>query len=156
MIQEIIVKGILKFADKSMGVDTNLFPKVNSNMVTPDLSKLTRPRAKVDVGKTSIVHVENNYGKAPARTVHDLKMSHEDKHEVELVKKADLSTKTDLSKKITDELLDEIREQQIELINRGLCPKCKVVTHSEGSTSNKRPRNQSPRPPSPPRRLVHN
>ena len=75
---------------------------------------------------------------------------------VELVPQTDLSTKIELSKKTTDELLDEIREQQIELIKRGLCPKCKVVTRPKKNTSSKRPRNQPLRSPSPLRRPVHN
>ena len=52
------------------------------------------------------MHVENKYGKAPVRTIHDLNRSHEDKKKVELVNQADLSIKTDLSKKTIDELLD--------------------------------------------------
>ena len=88
MIQESIDKG--KFANKSMGVDTNLFPEVSSNMVTPDLSKLTRPRAKVDVAQTSNMHVEKKCGKALARTIYNLKRSPEDNQKVESVKKTDL------------------------------------------------------------------
>ena len=61
-----------------------------------------------------------------------------------------------MSEKTTDELLDKIREQQIELINRGLCPKCKAVTRPEKTTPNKRPKDFPPRPPSPPRRPIHN
>ena len=46
VIQESIDKGILKFANKPIGVDTNPFPEVSSNMVTPNLSKLTKPSQK--------------------------------------------------------------------------------------------------------------
>ena len=83
----------------------------------PDLSKLTRPRTKVDLGQRSEMPKEIKYGKAPAKTIHDLKKNHEDKQHNELV------IETDLSKKTTNELLDEIKEQQIELIKRGLYPK---------------------------------
>ena len=44
-----IDKGILKFVDKPIGVDTNPFPEVSLNIVTPDLSKLTGPRSNVDL-----------------------------------------------------------------------------------------------------------
>ena len=77
MIQESIDKGILKFSNKPMGVDTNSFLEVSSSIVTPDLSKLTKPRPKLDVGQTINMHIENKYGKAQARTIHDLMMSHE-------------------------------------------------------------------------------
>ena len=50
VIKESIDKGLLKFAEKQMEVDTNPFPEVSSNMVMPDLSKLTKPRQKIDVG----------------------------------------------------------------------------------------------------------
>ena len=53
---------------------------------------------------------ENKYGNAPAKTLHDLKKNHEDKQQKDSVNKIDLSIKTNLSKKATDELLDEIRE----------------------------------------------
>ena len=85
-----------------------------------------------------------------------LKEEFEDKQKVESVYQANLLNKSDLSKKTIDELLDEIREQQIKLIKRGLCPKCKVITQPEGSTSSKRPRNQPLKPPSPPWRPIHN
>ena len=79
MIQESIDEGILKFADKLMAVDTNPFPEVSSNMVILDLSKLMKPRPKVDVGQTSNMLVENKYGKGLVRTIYDLERSHEDK-----------------------------------------------------------------------------
>ena len=85
MIQESIEKGILKFADKPIGVDTNPFLEVSSNMVTPDLSKLTKPRPKVDLGQISKVFTKNKYEKVQAKTIHDLKRSQDDKHEVESV-----------------------------------------------------------------------
>ena len=81
------------------------------------------------------MQAENNYEKAPIKTIHDLKMSHEDKQKVESV---NTSTKNDLSKKTTNKLLDEIKEQQIKLIKRDLCPKYKAVTWHEGSSSSKR------------------
>ena len=62
-----------------MGVDTNSFPEVSSNIVTPDFSKLTKPRTKVDIGKTSKVVTKNNYRKAPGKTIHDLKKNYDDK-----------------------------------------------------------------------------
>ena len=133
-----------------MGVDTNLFPKVSSNMVTPDLSKLTKPQPKVDIGQTSKVVTKNKYRKAPTKTIHDLKRSYDNKQKVKSFNQADLLTKDNLSKKTTDELLDEIREQQIEFFKRGLCLKCKAITQPEGSLSSKRPRDQPPRPPSAP------
>ena len=39
----------MKSIDKPIGVDTNPFPEVSLKMVTPDLSKLTGPRSKVDL-----------------------------------------------------------------------------------------------------------
>ena len=99
-----------------MVVDTNPFPEVSSNMVTLDLSKLTKSRSKIEVGQTNNILAKNKYGKGPARTIHDQKMSHEDKQKAESVSQTDLSAKIDLSKKMIDELLDEIKEQQIELI----------------------------------------
>ena len=74
----------------------------------------------------------------------------------ESVSQTDLPTRVDISEKTTDQLLDEIREQQIELIKRGLCPKCKAVTRPEKITPNKRQRDLPPRPPSPPRRPIQN
>ena len=87
------------------------------------------------------------------KTIHDLKRSHENKQKVESV---NTLTKNYLSKKATDESLNEIREQQIELIEWGLCLKCKAVTRHEGSSLSKRLRSQPPKPPRPPRRPVHN
>ena len=55
VIQECIDKGLLKFVDKPMGVDCNLFLEVSSNMVTLDLSKLIGPRKEVEVEKSSNV-----------------------------------------------------------------------------------------------------
>ena len=141
-----------------MAVDTNPFPEVSSNMVIPDLSKLSKPRQKTDMGQSSNPQKEplgeNKYGGAPARNIYDLKKIQAEK-KGESVLQTDLPTRVDLSAKTTDELLDEIREQQIELIKRGLCPKCKAVTRPEKSTPNKRPR-LPPRPPSPPRRPIQN
>ena len=143
-----------------MAVDTNLFPEVSANMVILDLSKLSKPRQKIDIRQTR--HMlkdtlkENKYRNASTRTIHDLKRSHEEVWKVESVQQVDLSTKPDLSKKTTNELLDQIREQQIELIKCGLCRKCKVTTQPKRSMSSKRVRNKPPRPPSPPRRPVHN
>ena len=53
------------------------------------------------------MQVENKYGKAQMKTIHDLKKSYEDKQKVESI---NTSTKNDISKKMTDELLDEIKE----------------------------------------------
>ena len=50
VIQESIDKGLLKFIEKQMGVDTNPFPEVSTNMVILDLSKLSKPWQKIDVG----------------------------------------------------------------------------------------------------------
>ena len=139
MIHKSIDKGIVKFSVKPMVVVIDPFPELSSSIVTPNLSKLTKPRPKVNVGQTSNMTIENKYGQAPAKTIHDLKRSHEGKQKEELVPKADLSTKTDLWRKTTYELLNEIWEQQIKLIKRGLCPKCKAITRLEGSSSSKRP-----------------
>ena len=122
----------MKFTDKLMAVDTNPFPEVSSNIVIPDLSKLSKRQQKIDIRQTSHMSKDtlkkNKYGNAPTRTIHDLKRSHEDKQKVESAHQADYSTKSYLSRKTTDELLDEIREQQIELIKHRLCPKCKAIT----------------------------
>ena len=62
-----------------MAVDTNPFPEVSSNMILPDLSKLARPRQKIDIGQSSNPQKqpvgENKYGGVPIRTIHDLKNS---------------------------------------------------------------------------------
>ena len=127
-------------------------------MVIPDLSKLFEPQQKINVGQTRRLPQEmlkeNKFGNAPTRTIHDLKRSQNEKQRVELVPHTDHSTKSDLSNKTTDELLNEIRDQQIEQIKYGLYPKCKAVTRPEKNTSSKRPRDQPQRPPSPPRRPV--
>ena len=88
--------------------------------------------------------MENKYRKVTIKTIHDLKKSHEDKQKVESVNQADLSMRINLSKKTTDELLDEIREQQIKLIKHGLCTKYKTFTLSKRSSSRKRLKNQPP------------
>ena len=83
VIQESIDKGLLKFAKKQMAVDTNPFPEVSSNMVMTDLSKLSKPWQKVDVGHSSNPQKEpvgeNKYRGAPARNIHDLKKSQAEK-----------------------------------------------------------------------------
>ena len=94
-----------------MGVDTNLFPEVSTNMVTLCLSKLKRPRSKIDLGQSNETPMENKYRKAPAKTIHDLKKNYENRQQKESISKTDLSIKIDLSQLMTDELLDEIREQ---------------------------------------------
>ena len=63
----------MKFVGKPMGVDTYPFPKVRSNMVTQDLSKLTRLRPKVDLGQASETPKKDKYGKTPAITIYNLK-----------------------------------------------------------------------------------
>ena len=63
-------------------------------MVTPHLSNLTKQRPKGTIHR-----------KAPTRTIHNLKRSHEGKQKEESI------TKTNLLRKMTDELLDEISEQ---------------------------------------------
>ena len=50
-------------------------------------------------------------GRQMSRTIHDLKLNHKEKKKVESVYQTDLSNKSDMSKKTTNELLDEIREQ---------------------------------------------
>ena len=102
-----------------MGVDTNPFPEVSSNMVTLDVSKLTKPWPKVDIGQTSKMVTKKKYRKATAKTIHDLKKNYDDKQKAELINQADLSTKSDLSKKTIDKLLDEIREQHIKWLKGG-------------------------------------
>ena len=66
-----------------MAVDTNPFPEVSSNMVMPDLSKLCKPRQKIDVGQSSNPQKEpvgeNKYGGAPAQNIHDLKKGQAEK-----------------------------------------------------------------------------
>ena len=115
VIQESIDKGLLKFVEKQMGVDTNPFPEVTTNMVMPDLSELSKPQQKIDVGQTSNPPKEtlreNKFGGTPARIIHDLKQNQEEKQKVESIYQTDLSTKSDLFKKTTDELIDKIREQ---------------------------------------------
>ena len=111
MIQKSIDKGILKFANKPMGVDTNPFPKVSSNMVTPNLSKLTRLRSKIDLGQGGEISTKNKYGKVSAKTIHDLEKNYENKQQKKSINKTNLTIKNDLSKKMIDELLEEIREQ---------------------------------------------
>ena len=113
MIQESTDKGILKFADKPMAVDTNPFPEVSANMVIPNLSRLSRPWKNINIWQPSHTSKDkskdNKYGNAPTRAIHDLKWSHEDEQKVESAQQANPSTKSDLSKKTTDELIDEIR-----------------------------------------------
>ena len=89
--------------------------------------------------------MENKYGGGPSRTIYHLRKNQAEK-KVESVPQTDIPMKEDLSEKTTDMLLDEIREQQIELIKRGLCPKCKAVTRPEKATPNKRPRDPPQRP----------
>ena len=57
------------------------------------------------------MRTKNKYGKAPAKTIHDLKKNHENKQQKESVSKTDLSIKIDISKNAMDDLLDEIRKQ---------------------------------------------
>ena len=58
-----INNGILKFADKPMGMDMNLFPEVSSNMVTPDLSILVRPRPKINLKLAKKALEKTNMGR---------------------------------------------------------------------------------------------
>ena len=89
-----------------MAVDTNPFPEVSSNMVLPDLSKLAKPRQRIDVGQSSNPLKEpvgeNKYRGAPVRTIHDLKKNQVERQKVESVSQTDLPTRVDLSEKTTD------------------------------------------------------
>ena len=50
IIQANVENGVLKFSDKTMGVDVNLFlDVVGSHMVLPDLTKLSKSRGKADL-----------------------------------------------------------------------------------------------------------
>ena len=43
-------KGIFKFSNKAIGIDADPFPKIGgANVLNPDLSRLSKPRVKIDL-----------------------------------------------------------------------------------------------------------
>ena len=90
-------------------------------MVILNLPKLTRLRPKVDLSSSKEALLEKRHRKGPVVTIYDLKRAYEERKQKELV------IKTNPLVKSTEELLNKMRLQQIELFKSGLCPRCKEV-----------------------------
>ena len=61
-----------------MGIEIYPFPKVNSNMVTPALSKFTRPRTKVNLGLSKGTFPKKKPRREALVTIYDLGRTYEE------------------------------------------------------------------------------